>query len=73
MKRLTWTEWAALGVTWKRRRLSGGSKDGECDDHGRPTVWITGPENEWIDTGLCASDLNRLARASLAVAKAASR
>lgn len=62
MKRLTWHEWFALGTEWKRRALRGGSKANICDDHHRQTVWLLDPYGEWIDTGLCASDLNRLAR-----------
>lgn len=69
-RRLTWDEWTALGVEWKPRPLRGGSKPNICDDHGRPSVWLRTPDHRWLDTGLCATDLNRLERGFRLMAKA---
>lgn len=59
-KILTWQEWKDLGVEWVPQRLTGGAKADICDDHGRKTVSILDPQGRWVDTRLCATDVNNL-------------
>lgn len=64
---------AAFMATLEPHRFRGGEEPGRCVDH--PTRWSVqiSRGGTWIDTGMCASDVNALERASRNAARAAAR